>query len=113
MPVARTLEFYRDPRGQCPMEMFLDGLSSKDTKKVAWVLRLIGEFDRVPAQYFKKLIGTDGIWECRISSGFNVYRVFAFFFSGERVMLTHGYAKKSMKTDRHEIESAERMRREY
>ncbi len=80
---------------------------------MAWVLRLLEDLEMVPATYFKKLIGTEDIWECRIQYGSNIYRIFRFFDSHSVVMLTHGFEKKSMKTPTGEIYKAETYRRDY
>jgi hypothetical protein len=59
--------------GKCPVDDFLNALPGKVAQKVAWVLRLLEDLERVPATYFKKLIGTEDIWECRIQYGSNIY----------------------------------------
>ena len=58
----RTIEFYWDDSGRCPIEEFLDNLSDQHARKVTWVLRLIERMDMVRQQYFKKLPGTDAMW---------------------------------------------------
>jgi hypothetical protein len=35
----KKIIFYRTEEGKCPVENFLDNLSDKQAKKVAWVLR--------------------------------------------------------------------------
>jgi len=67
----------------------------------------------VPSTYFKKLAGTEEIWECRITFGSNAYRLFCFFAGNSVVVLTHGLSKKSRKTPPAEIEKAEACRREF
>jgi phage-related protein len=99
--------------GKCPVQDFLDALPGKVAQKVAWVLRLLEDLEMVPATYFKKLIGTEEIRECRIQYGSNIYRIFCFFDSHLVVILTHGFEKKSMKTPSQEIERAEIYRRDY
>ena len=47
------------------MEEFLESLGAKQAQKVLWVLRAVRELPRVPQQYFKKLEGTDDLWEVR------------------------------------------------
>lgn len=51
----RTIIFYRTVDGKCPVEDFLDALPGKVAQKVAWVLRLLEDLERMPATYFKKL----------------------------------------------------------
>jgi len=87
-------------------------LPSKVAQKVVWVLRLLEEMDRVPVSYFKKLTGTEDIWECRIQFGSNTFRILCFFINNS-VVLTHGFVKKSQKTPVGEIERAEAYRRDF
>lgn len=75
----RRIIFYRTKDGKCPAQGFLDALPSKAAQKVTWVLRLLEELEMIPATYFKKLLGTEEIWECRIQHGSNIYRIFCFF----------------------------------
>jgi phage-related protein len=109
----RTVIFYRTADGKCPARDFLDSLFGKVAQKVAWVLQLLEDLEKIPVVFFKKLIGTEEIWECRIRYGSNIYRIFCFFDSHSVVVLTHGLVKKSQKTPRTEIERAESYRRDY
>jgi phage-related protein len=111
--VSRNIIFYKTDDGKCPVEEFLDSLRPKVAQKVLWVLRLIEELDRVPSQYFKKLTGTEEIWESRIRTQSSTYRVFSFFVDGDTLVLTHGYSKKTRKTDSKQIKRAEGYRRDY
>jgi phage-related protein len=67
----------------------------------------------VPSTYFKKLVSTENIWECRIQHDAHTYRFFCFFDSHGVVVLTHGLMKKTQKTPQWEIERAAVYRREY
>ena len=111
--MSETITFYRTVDGKCPVQEFLDSLSSKTAQKVAWVLSLVEELDVVPSTYFKKLVSTEEIWECRIQLGSNAYRIFCFFDGNSVVVLTHGLTKKTQKTPQREIERAEAYRRDY
>ena len=111
--MGRKIIFYRTKGGKCPVEDFLDSLQPKEAQKVLWVLRLIEELDKVPSQYLKKLTHTEEIWECRVTIKSNAYRIFSFFIEGNRIVLTHGYSKKSQKTDKRQIKQAETYRRDY
>jgi len=50
--------------------------------KHCWCLFFFEDFDEIPSSYFKKLKGTDEIWECRIQFGSNFYRILCFFVNG-------------------------------
>ena len=61
---------------------------------------------------FSKPLG-DGIFELRISQSSNVSRVLYFFTLGNKIILTHGFIKKTKKTPRAEILRAKKYRTEY
>ena len=111
--MSRTVIFYRTSDGKCPVKQFLDSLPGQVAQKITWMLNLIEDLDVVPVTYFKKLVGTEEIWECRIQLGSNAYRIFCFFDGHSVVVLTHGMIKKTQKIPRREIELAEAYRRDY
>ena len=108
----RTVIFYRTVDGKCPVQEFIDSLPGKVAQKIVWVLKLLEDLQIVPSSYFKKLVGTEEIWECRIQFGSNTYRIFCFFIDNS-VILTHGFVKKSQKIPAGEIERAEAYRRDF
>ena len=71
----KSIKFYKTKTGQCPVEEFLDSLSTKQTKKVIWVLQVIEELENIPVTYLKKLVNTDDICEVRITSGGNIFQI--------------------------------------
>ena len=109
----RQINFYRQRDGRCPVRVFLDSLSGKEAQKVVWVLQLIEDLERIPGNYFKKLAGTEDIWECRIQLGTNDYRILGFFIENSELVLTHGFIKKSQKTPLREIEKAQEYRKDF
>ena len=111
--MKRDVRFYKTLDGFCPIKDFIDRLSGKAAQKITWTLSLMEELDVLPANYFKKLVNSDGIWEVRVSLGSNIYRIFCFFSAKSVVILTHGLVKKTQKTPPSEIERAEAYKREY
>jgi phage-related protein len=111
--MRRSVTFYATVDGKCPVRDFLDSLSEKAAQKATWVLNLLEDLEVVPSSYFKKLTGTEGIWECRIPFGSNAYRIFCFFAGSSVVVLTHGLVKKSQKMPKREIQRAEEYRKDY
>ncbi len=109
----REIIFYKTEKSDCPVEKFLDSLNSRQAKKVAWVLQLVEDIALVPIQYFKKLDGTDNIWEVRVDSGNDTFRLLGFFDKGNLVILTNGFAKKSQKTPQTEIALAENRKKDW
>jgi phage-related protein len=111
--MGKTVVFYRTADGHCPVEEFLDSLPAKAAQKATWTLSLLEDLEIVPSAYFKKLGGTDGIWECRFVFGSNAYRLLCFFPGRSAVVLTHGFVKKSQKTPGAEIERAEGYKKDF
>ncbi|NOX16714.1 MAG: type II toxin-antitoxin system RelE/ParE family toxin [Chlorobi bacterium] len=109
----RKIVFYKTLKGNNPVRTFLNTLSDKQAKKIAWVLRLVRDLNFVPKEYFKKLVNTDDLWEIRIQSGNNIFRILCFFEKGNLIVLTNGFVKKTQKTSNREIKLAEKRKREY
>jgi len=109
----REIRFYETASGRKPIEDFLDQLSSKQAQKVTWVLKLIEELDRVPPNYFKKMVNTDELWEVRAAVGSNIFRLIGFFDGSELIVLAYAFQKKTQKTPKQAIKTAEKRRKDY
>ena len=109
----RDVNFYRSSSGKSPVKDFLDSLPGKQVQKITWVLEIIEELQIVPNQYFKKLVNTDNIWEVRVKSGSNIFRLLGFFDGKDIVVLTNGFVKKTQKTPKNEIKLAEQRKNDY
>ena len=96
-------------------EDFLDGVGEQARKKFFFSFRKTKS--GIFGEWFKKMAGTDSIYEFRIESMGKFYRLFSFWDSrGEKetlIVCTHGLTKKSNKTPRTEIDKAEEIRRNY
>lgn len=57
--------------------------------------------------------GSDGLYEIRVSSGNNIFRIFCFFDEGQLDILLNGFQKKTQKTPKSEIERAEKLKIKY
>ena len=99
--------------GRSPVEEFIDSLNPKQAKKVAWVMGLVEDLERVPVQYFEKMVNTDGLWEIRIQFAGDIFRFLGFFTTAKFILVVHGFAKKTQKTPQSDIELAESRKREY
>lgn len=86
---------------------------AKVQDKIFKVIEIIETYERVPTNYLKALVGTDGLYEARIKLGSNIWRVFCFFDQGKLVILLNGFAKKTQKKPRKEIDKALRLMSEY
>ncbi len=66
----------------------------------------------IPEKYFKHIVGTD-LYEIRVSSGNNIFRIFCFFDKGKLVIVLNGFQKKARKTPKKEIEKALKLQKAY
>ncbi len=105
--------FYKTDSGNSPIQEFIDSLSDKQAKKVAWVLRLVRDFEITPTTYFKKFINSNDIWEVRVRSGRNIFRFLGFYDGSQLIILTNGFQKKSQKTPKREIELAKNRKQRH
>lgn len=108
MNKRRELYFFKDY-----FKTFYDDQSVKVQKKILWTLKVVEDTDRVPELYFKHLTGTDGLYEVRVQSGSDIFRVFCFFDDNNLVVVGHGFQKKAQKIPQKEIDRAEKIKREY
>ena len=96
-------------------EEFLDSLEEPVRKKFFHSMRKTKE--RIIGDWFKKMIGTDGIYEFRVDNNGKFYRLFAFWDSrGSKqtlIVATHGLIKKSNKTPKSDIDKAEELKNKY
>lgn len=109
----RKVVYYRTTGGDCPVEYFLGSLTAKQFEKITWVLKVVRELPVVPKQYFKKLAGTDDIWEVRVDSGNDTFRLLGFLDRDNFVVLTNAFSKKTDKTPASEIRLAEQRKKDY
>lgn len=91
---------------------FFETLKPEVQKKFNWTLQLIATLDRVPVKYFQHMTGSTGIFEVRVETGSDIYRVFSIFDKGQLIVLVNGFQKKSQKTPKGEIEMAEKLKKQ-
>ena len=92
---------------------FYRTLDKKSKAKVDWTIQLIEYQEFVPIEYFKKLRGTNDIWEIRVKLSSNAFRILCFFDGGKLIVLENGFKKKTQKTPKSEIQKAERIKKLY
>ena len=72
---------------------------------------------RIFGDWFKKMVGTNDIYEFRVGSKGKFYRLFSFWDSRDGkqtlVICTHGLIKKSNKTPKYELGKAEDIKDKY
>ncbi|MDH5367113.1 MAG: type II toxin-antitoxin system RelE/ParE family toxin [Cyclobacteriaceae bacterium] len=91
---------------------FYNKRTQKVKDRINWTIKLIKTVGRISEKYFKNIKGTT-LYEMRIISGSNIYRIFCFFDKGRLVVVLNGFQKKSQKTPKNEIKLAERLQKQY
>lgn len=104
--------FYRTAQKECPMLDFLNGLDVKMRAKVTRTVDLLRDNGGDLREPYSKPL-SDGIFELRVKVGSNITRVLYFFVIGNKIVLTHGFVKKTQKTPPAEIDKAKRCRADY
>ena len=108
MSNKRILFFYKNY-----FKDFYSIQSPKVQSKILWTLKIIEDFDRIPEVYLKHLENTDGLYEIRVQSGTNIFRIFCFFDNWNILVVGHGFQKKTQKTPLKQIERALQIKLEY
>ncbi len=94
-------------------EYFFKTLDDKTKDKVDEILYLVSILDIIPAKYLRKIVNTKSLYEIRIESRSNIYRIFCCFDDNKLVVLFNGFQKKTQKTPKKEIEKAEKIMNAY
>lgn len=102
-----SVENYIDSKGHAPVEEFLNALPFDDRVRIVRTIEMLEDFGlQLSAPYVKHLQGK--LWELRIRTGRKAYRVIYFAFTGRRFVLLHAFLKKTQKTPKKELATAER-----
>jgi phage-related protein len=100
--------FFRQVSGAEPLRDWLLSLSSEDRKALGDDIRTAEFGWPVGMPLCKKIAGRKGLWEIRTNlTGGRIARVFFCPHEG-RMVLLHGFIKKSQKTPVNELDTAER-----
>lgn len=104
--------YFEKSSGQCPVSAFIDDQPLMLQAKLLRTIDLLaknGPALREP--HSKKL--NDHIFELRCQTDGERARILYFFIKDRKIVLTHGFIKKTQKTPPKEIERAENYRRQY
>ena len=108
MPKKRSLFFFKDY-----FHDFYRAQTDKVKNKILWTLRVVEDLDQIPEIYFKHITGSDDLYEIRVQVGSDTFRIFCFFDKSNVVVIGHGFAKKSQKTPKSELDRAHNIKAAY
>lgn len=106
--MAREVLFYD--------QHFFDLYNTLDLKtklKIDWTLELLETIEKIPEKYFKFVSNTYGLFEIRVEYESNIYRIFSFFDSGNKLIVINGFIKKSNKTPKRDLKKAINIKSQY
>lgn len=106
--MTREIRFYKSYF----IDFYIDQ-NQKVQEKIEYVFKLIRIVDRIPTKFLKHIENTGGLYEIRIKSGSDIYRIFCCFDKGEIVILFNAFQKKTQKTPIREIEKGLKLKQEY
>jgi len=101
------------PDGNSPVVEYLDGLDAKQAAKVLWTLSAIKLTHPAPSLYLKKMVATDDLWEARVIFAGNIFRLLGCMDGTDKLILAHGFTKKTEKTPLQEIRTTETRKKIY
>ena len=106
------IEFYDTEDGRTPTQEFLDSLEPKMNAKMVGLMEILEEKGYSLREPYSAPL-EDGIFELRAVQGSNISRALFFFYVEGRIVITHGFIKKTQKTPRAQIELAKKYRADF
>ena len=105
-------EFYETEEGKKPAKDFMLSQNPKMKAKLFGLVSILEQYGNQLREPYSKPLG-DGIFELRAKVGTDISRVLYFFYYEGRIVLTHGFVKKTKKTPPSEIEYAKKCRKAF
>ena len=107
-----NIDFFELENGDCPIKDYLDSVDKKLRAKILWTIGLLEANGNMLGMPYSEHLD-DGIFELRTKQGSDISRVLYFFCIGRKIILTHGFTKKTKKVPKSEIETAKKYREIY
>ena len=108
------IEYYQTIGGSVPVKEFIDGLSAQAKAKFVRSLELLEQYGLLLRQpWVKSIQGVPKLRELRFTSFGEIYRFFFFPVMGRKLILLHGFKKKTRETPRRELQTAEARMKDY
>jgi phage-related protein len=105
---VRELVFYRHYFNE-----FYRTQNLKAQVKIDHVLFVLTHAERVPEKFLKHIEGHKALYEIRVDTGGNIFRIFCCFDKGMIIVLLNAFQKKTQKATKSEIDLALKLMNEY
>lgn len=106
------VDYYKLNNGKKPVEEFIDSLEPKMRMKAMATIKLLSEYGNQLREPYSKSMG-DGLFELRIKFSSDISRIFYFFIVDNKIILTNGFIKKTVKTPKTELDLARKYKKDY
>ncbi|GAB7141053.1 type II toxin-antitoxin system RelE/ParE family toxin [Deferribacterales bacterium RsTz2092] len=106
------IEFYKTAEGKEVIADFLDTLPTKHRAKVLWEVDLLATYGTALSMPYTRHI-EGKLWELRIKFASDISRIFYFVLQGNKIVLLHGFVKKTDKVSQGEIDRAKEHLNDY
>ena len=111
---AWAIEYFQTAAGSVPVAEFIDVLSPQAKAKFIRSLELLEQYGLLLREpWVKNIQGIPKLRELRFISFGEIYRIFFFPVTGRKLILLHGFKKKSQSTPSRELQIAEARMTEY
>ncbi len=100
--MAWTIERYERDDGESPIEDFINGLATQAQARVEAALTHLAEVGNLAVAPLSKPLG-HGLFELRAGTGHHEFRILYAFRPGRRIVLLHGFVKKTRAVPAREI----------
>ena len=104
--------YFTTESGKSPVEEFINSLDEKTQDKFIFKKELLEHFGPQLRRPHTDYIGS-GIFELRFKGEEGQIRVLFFFLHEKKIILVHGFVKKTQRTPGKEIKIAKQRRKEY
>lgn len=105
--------FFRTETGREPVQEWIGNFSEEDGNRIDLDIRVVAEYwpQVLQTNLVKKITGEEQLWEIRsrISEGKRTARIL-FTLERQKMILLHGFIKKSRRTPRKDLRLARRRR---
>ena len=106
------IDYYQLPNGDKPVEIFMSGLDKKMGAKAMQSIAILKEYGNTLREPYSKAVG-DGLFELRIKFASDITRIFYFFVVNNKIVVTNGFLKKTMRTPKSELDLARKYKADY
>ena len=116
MPSLGTwvIEYYQTPGGSVPIAEFVDGIPPQAKAKFIRSLELLEQYGLLLREpWVRNIQDIPKLRELRFISFGDIYRFFFFPVAGRKLILLHGFKKKTQQTPRRELQTAEARMKDY